>query len=263
MTLAVRKMPKLLIFLLLSATIDSTIAFSIQHSKPFEKDFYEMNLNQSISSCSSSSSSSDVEIFRPEKATFTFRFKFNVISPSSPLTNSSNLIFRMDPVTGVLRMNLDQVFANTTTNSNNRYFVLKLTALDQSNSNEWQTVLAVRISELLAKQCEEAAEDRRVRDQHAASSATTRNRKRTNRPVTYAKLKLLFADSFQSYDFNQLYHHSRRTNDDSQQQNNVMTVEEEAIYLSEDLVKDSFICYVLVQSNLDIKLVGPDSATFK
>lgn len=87
----------------------------------------------------------------------------------------------------------------------------------------------------------------------------------------YARLKLLFADdSFQSYDFNKLYHSTTNefTNDDGKDDDDdddksSASQQEEAIYLSEDLLIGSFICYVLVQSNLDLKLVGPDSNTFR
>lgn len=223
---------------------------------PFGKDFYEINLNESTPCMDM------LLIFRPDysaslavAAADSLRFKFTIISSTPSIRDVSEQklaferlatsIFRMDHHTGALTIDLNRAILNK-----NHYFVVKIIAFDELISR-WQTVLVVRLNERLVKRCESA---RLENDSTNSQNHPKQQENSKKSKISYTKLKLLFADSFQSYDFNKIF----QTDDDSERQ-----LDEEAIYLSEDLLVGSFICYVLVQSNLDLKLVGPDSNTFK
>lgn len=187
---------------------------------PFSKDLYDVYINDSYW-CSS-----DLELFRPNLTNAnSLEYKYSIVSSNGGPYQVWTDPFRIDHHTGSLFINLKHRILKS-----NHYFMLKLVA--NSPTNRWETVVSVRVSPILGKQC--------------GGGETV------VKPVA-KKLKLLFADSFDSYDFNRLF----RANDDSGSE------QVEEIRLSEDLLVGSFICYVLVRSNLDLKLIGPDSDTFR
>lgn len=205
---------------------------------PFSKDFDEINLNESFVSCSS-----DFEIFRLNSSTHNFNFKYSIISankfndgPHQAQTQTStfdlNDPFKLDTQTGNLYINIKL--------TKNNYFILKLTASNQTSLIS-EAILIVKIDEKLVKSC--TSQTSQI--EYARSPNTN-------------KIKLLFADSLDSYDFSKLF----RSNDDVAYKKTSNSKPEE-IYLNEDLLVGSFICYILVRSNLDLKLNGINSDIFR
>lgn len=207
----------------------------------FTKDFYEIDVRNDSSTIYCST---DLEIFSLEpNNNDQLKFKYTVLSSSKNNNNfgnrsseeefgANNDPFNIDAQTGKLRLNLKHRSLKTA-----NYFVVKMTAASAVDDRHWETMIGVRIDQSLASQCSTGSV---ITKKHA----DVRN---------MSKLKLLFADSFDSYDFHRLF----RADDVDDEQL------DQEIYLSEDLHVDSFICYVLVQSSFDIKLVGPNSDTFK
>jgi hypothetical protein len=221
-------------------TIVVAISSSIENGL-FTKDFYEIDVRNDSSTMFCST---DLEIFSlPSKNDENFNFKYTVLSSSKNNNNfgnrsseeefaANNDPFSIDAHTGKLRLNLKHRSLKTA-----NYFVVKMTAASAVDDRRWETMIGIGIDQSLASQCSTGSV---ITKKHA----DVRN---------MSKLKLLFADSFDSYDFHRLF----RADDVDDEQL------DQEIYLSEDLHVDSFICYVLVQSSFDIKLVGPNSDTFK
>lgn len=215
-----------------------TICQTAPNAGPFVKDFFEINVNDSLW-CST-----EVDLFHPNytNSDNSLNFKLTVMSTAATTKDHTLLtfintdidpLFTIDEKRGILRMNLRHKSLRLS-----NYFILKLTANESA-----ETILAVKVDPTLAKLC---------------STVAVADMKKQLSNQNNGKLKLLFADTFDSYDFNRLF---RGTADDNSSNNGNKKGED--IFLSEDLLVGSFICYVLVQSNLDVKLVGIDSDTFR
>ena len=105
----------------------------------------------------------------------------------------------------------------------------KLKLFSERNSSRSETLLEVKINSKNKKVC-------------------TRE---TNNIAKKSKIKFLFADSILSYDFHNMWL-------DEEVSSNVFTVN-----FAENILVDSFICYVLVKSNSEVDVNGNDEAMFR
>jgi len=112
------------------------------------------------------------------------------------------------------------------------FYKLKLINLASGTSS----FLEINVRNLNRKTCIRSNQSKRELDSHNKS-----------------KIKFLFADSILSYDF-----HNMWLDDDRNVSSRTHTV-----YFPENILVDSFICYVLVKSNLEIVVKNNNEAMFK